>query len=110
MYGTALEINPELAEAHVGRCNALFKEGRYKAAIQSMSAVAAARSDLRSGGSLRRFMGTSLRELGQVEEATEHFRQALQIESHDDMALDHLAFNHFRGKRYAQALALYEEP
>ena len=55
-------------------------------------------------------VGEALARLGRYEAATEHFRQAMHIDPHDDVALDHLAFNHFRGKRYAQALALCEEP
>ena len=108
-YGTALEIDPELAEAHLGRGNALFRTQRYEEAIESMAAAAAAQPNLRTEGSFHRFMGTSLQELGQVEAATEHFRQALQIDPRDDVALDHLALFHFRGQRYAQALELYED-
>ncbi len=74
-----------------------------------MSAAADRRPDLRSEGSFQRFMGTCYRELGQCEAATEHFRQALQIDPRDDVALHHLAFDHFRGNRYAQALELYED-
>lgn len=74
-----------------------------------MSAAADRRPDLRSEGSFQRFMGTCCRELGQFEAATEHLRQALQIDPRDDAALDHLAFDHFRGNRYAQALELYED-
>ena len=108
-YGAAIEIDSDLAEAHLGRGNALFQAQRYEEAIESMSAAAAAQPNLRSEGSFHRFMGTSFQELGQVEAATEHFRQALQIDPGDEVALNHLAFLHFRGKRYARALALYED-
>ena len=75
-----------------------------------MSAAADRRPDLRSEGSLQRSMGTCYRELGQCEAATEHCRQALQIDPRDDVALHHLAFDHFRGNRYAQALELIRRP
>ena len=114
MYGRLLEIDPEDALAHGYTGNILFNLHRPNKAIESLNKALtltrAARSltpDLPTQEALHVLLGKASWEAGRLQAGEEHFRRALELNSRNTEALEHIAVSHFRQNRFQEALDLY---
>ncbi len=113
-YRRLLEIDPEDALAHGYTGNILFNLHRPDEAIEplnrALTLTRAARSltpDLPTPEALHVLLGKASWEAGRLQVGEEHFRQALQLNSRNTEALEHIAVSHFRQNRFQEALDLY---
>ena len=113
-YRALHEIYPNyaLAYAYIGRV--LVQLERYEEAVQPLSkalamtrAASSVTAELPKPAFVHVLLGTAMRELGRTGAAEAHFRQALQLDPRNMVALDEVAGAHFRRKRYRRALELY---
>ena len=106
-YREALSVNPDYAPAHAGLGEALFHLNAHEAALAALTEALRLQPDWALAGALRRLMGRAARELGRLDEAGEHFEQAVRFDPRDTAAIDHLALVRFEQRRYEDALGLY---
>ena len=113
-YRALLEIYPNypLAYFYIGRV--LVQLERYEEAVEPLSkaltmtrAATSVTAELPKPVLVHVLLGTALRELGRTGAAEAHFRQALQLDPRNKVALDQVAATHFRRKRFRKALDLY---
>ncbi len=114
VYRRLLEIDPEDAVAHGYTGNILFNLHRPKEAIESLNRALTltktARSltpDLPAPEALHVLLGKASWEDGRLQAGEEHFRRALELNSRNMEALEHIAVSHFRQNRFQEALGLY---
>ncbi|MYC80838.1 MAG: tetratricopeptide repeat protein [Acidobacteria bacterium] len=113
-YRAVLEIAPNYPLAYAFMGHILVQLHRYDEAVEPLSKaltlVKAAPSltpDLPTAESIHLLLGKALQGLGRTQAGVAHFRQVLQLDSHNMEALEHVAASEFRRKRYRQALDLY---
>ena len=113
-YRALLEIesNYALAYAYIG--DILVQLHRYAEAVEPLSKALtltrAARSltpDLPTQEALHVLLGKASWEAGRLQAGEEHFRRALELNSRNTEALEHIAVSHFRQNRFQEALDLY---
>ena len=80
-YRAVLDRDSRFALAHAGLGDALFRLGRYQEAIESLHISLQIQPDFPFAGKLHVLIGRAARELGQLDQAEEHFRHAISIES-----------------------------
>ena len=78
-YRAVLAVDPDFALAHAALGDVLFSAGRYAEALETMGRASALRPDLDSAGSMRLLMGRAAREMGRLDEAAAHFRDAVEM-------------------------------
>jgi Flp pilus assembly protein TadD len=87
-FAETVRVHPELAAAHYNLGNALFREGRHAAAVESLRKALAIDPDyaLAHDG-----LGVALHAQGRLGEATDHYRRAVKLAPDNTDARAHLA-------------------
>ena len=106
-YDAVFEVDPDYAQAHVGRGDALVRLERYEEAIETMGRTVARNPGMPTVPVLRVLMGESAQALGRLEEASEQYELALADDPRHASAVDRLAMVRFRQERFGEALELY---
>lgn len=107
-YRAVLAIDPEFAMAYAGMGHALYKLERYEEAIESFDRSLQLHSHPPTATARLILMGKASEKLGRAGMAVKHYEHAVEIDPKNAEALDHLAMTRFTGKRYDEALALYQ--
>jgi tetratricopeptide (TPR) repeat protein/mono/diheme cytochrome c family protein len=87
-FAETVRVQPELAAAHYNLGNALFRQGRYTEAVESLRKALAIDPDyaLAHDG-----LGVALYAQGRLSEATDHYRRAVKLAPDNTDARAHLA-------------------
>ena len=106
-YRAVLAMDPEFAMAHAGLGDSLFRLERFEEAIESLDRSVDLHPHPPTATARLVLMGQAARALGRGEEAAGYFERAVEIDSRNAEALDHLAMSRFEAKRYEEAHGLY---
>ncbi len=103
VYGSGLEHFAQSAPLNYLKGLALFSEGKYEAALEPL-----ALSVKLDGKEIKSYLllGEALSQLGRVPDAARAWQAALQIDSHEKMALDGMAKALISVHAYDQVIAL----
>ena len=108
-YREVLDLDPGFALAHAGMGDALFRLGRHEEALQTLRRALAEQSDLPMADTLHNLAGQAAQELNRVEDAAEHYANALRINPRDTESIDRLAMIRFGQEQYQVAFELYQD-
>ena len=105
-YQTAMEIEPDLAEAHNNLGLALASQGRVDNAIAQYQKALEIKPDYAEAHTN---LGIALADRGQTEEAMAHYRKALEIDPCDTKAHSNLGAILADEGRFNEAMAHYRK-
>ena len=106
-YRQVPEKSPASAQALAGIGLALFDMNRYTESIEASEAAIALDPELPLRGEVYRFLGSAHAELGNLEEAVENLRRAIESDPDDADAIDRLGLLYFEHGHFRDALDQY---
>jgi tetratricopeptide (TPR) repeat protein len=105
-FRKVMAIDPKYADGPVNVARAQLQEGEVEPAVEMLEAALKLSPQL---AKTHYFLGTALKTLGRYDEALDHLRIAAAQYPRDRVVLDEMGRIHFLQRRFAEALASFEQ-